>query len=261
MVGRVRLAGAVAALLLVGPGCSREQWNRLINPPGDGEPVATYTYTAKDTAEAELMALYLSGELHPPGRLTNPILHDLASIRSTYADSLDSVFTTESGPKTVVGVRIRFKPPWAADHIGIGFDDSTLQEVATGQYRAWDELNREFRMVEARRVISRWYTLRFDGRYHPRRLSERYAELPGVTSAYADYWAGDFSTIYPLERNGSMTYAFRWGGGDCPAGCTEQAYWYFVMEGSTPRYVRCSDTPCWAQIQENRDRFRREWGQ
>ena len=41
---------------------------------------------------------------------------------------------------------------------------------------------------------------------------------------------GDGSFVYAFEQESGFALAFRRGGGDCPAGCTENEYWYFVTD-------------------------------
>lgn len=43
---------------------------------------------------------------------------------------------------------------------------------------------------------------------------------------------GDGSFIYAFARETGFALAFKRGGGDCPAGCTENEYWYFAMDAA-----------------------------
>ncbi len=41
---------------------------------------------------------------------------------------------------------------------------------------------------------------------------------------------GDGSFIYAFAQPPGFALAFKRGGGDCPAGCTENEYWYFATD-------------------------------
>jgi hypothetical protein len=59
-------------------------------------------------------------------------------------------------------------------------------------------------------------------------------ELADITSLY-DPWATTFdgSFIYAFGKDdGGFALAFKRGGGDCPAGCTLNEYWYFQTDES-----------------------------
>jgi hypothetical protein len=43
---------------------------------------------------------------------------------------------------------------------------------------------------------------------------------------------GDGSFIYAFANDTGFALAFKRGGGDCPAGCTENEYWYFLMDAA-----------------------------
>ncbi len=44
--------------------------------------------------------------------------------------------------------------------------------------------------------------------------------------------AGDGSAIHAFTPDGGFALAFKRGGGDCPAGCTEHEYWYFTTDAT-----------------------------
>jgi hypothetical protein len=49
---------------------------------------------------------------------------------------------------------------------------------------------------------------------------------------------GDGSYVYAFAGASGFALVFRRGGGDCPAGCTENEYWYFVTDDTcTARQV------------------------
>lgn len=179
----------------------------------------SHHYTAEDIMEAKVIALCLSEDITAPDGLCHRVLKDLADIRSSCGDNFTQINT------------IRFRAPWVPSCIIIGFESGISRLVANGQYNAWDELNKQYQVSEInlRSIEYNWVVLSFKGQLHPRRLSELYAKLPGVKYAEPNGKIGDGSTIYPSSQTMSgLTYLFKNGEGDCPAGCTSNEYWYFV---------------------------------
>jgi hypothetical protein len=182
--------------------------------------------TPEDYVEAELIALCLSGELVAPDDIWDQVLRDLADIRSTHGDTFGSILS------------IRFSPPWIVGNLIIGFDSSTAQMVANGDYNAWNQLNESYQVTEidTRSIRYDWVLVHFKDRLHPRRLAEMYEVLPGVAYAEPNGIMGDRSNIYPRQTFRGITYLFREGWGDCPSGCIYNIYWYFVIEWNRPTF-------------------------
>jgi hypothetical protein len=209
--------------------------------------------TAEDNEEAELIALCLSGELVSPYSLSNQVLMDLANIRSAYGDKFEPI------------QRIRFGPPWVPGCLLVGFDSSTAEMVANGEYHAWDWLNIKYQVTEidTMDIRNNWIVLYFKDKLHPQRLSELYTVLPGITYAEPNGFYGDFSNVYPRQIMGGISYLFREGWGDCPCGCTNNRYWYFVVELNRHRFIGYwfpdEDPimpPWWEEAKRNIDQFR-----
>jgi hypothetical protein len=53
-------------------------------------------------------------------------------------------------------------------------------------------------------------------------------DVQRVYQPRAGRFGGDGSYVYAFAGPGGFALAFRRGGGDCPAGCTENEYWYFA---------------------------------
>jgi hypothetical protein len=177
--------------------------------------------------EAELISLCLSGELEAPKRLSKRVLNELATIRSTFGDEFEPI------------TRLVFTPPWLVSCLIVGFDSNSAEQVARGEYRAWDNLNRRFHVsrIDTHAIKFRAVTLYFEMVLHPRRLAEEYRSLPGVSYAEPNGLIGDFPNVYPRKTLGQLTYLFRHAQGDCPSGCIYSEYWYFVFSGSRPVFV------------------------
>lgn len=205
--------------------CSKSTKNENGNENTEPPPVE---FTPKENEEAELVALCLSGELVAPDSLYNQILSDLAAIRATFGDTFDVVN------------RIKFKPPWIAGCLVIGFDDTTAQQIPNGEYHAWDELNQQYQVTNIDTTLIHIVSaavLYFKGRLHPWRLAELYAALPAVRYTYPNVGFGDWPNIYARQIGEGITYLFRDAWGDCPSGCIYSEYWYFIFEGDQPVFI------------------------
>lgn len=175
--------------------------------------------TPEGDEEAELIALCLSGELSAPDDLYNRVLRDLAVIRVRFGDEYESIQS------------IRFRPPWVVGCIIMSFNDSTADEVANGEYHAWDELNQKYQVTEidTSSIRYKWIVLYFKDKLHPRRLSELYGALPGVRYAEPNHIFGDSPNVYPRQTRLGITYLFRNAWGDLPSGALCNEYWYFTV--------------------------------
>jgi hypothetical protein len=204
--------------------CSKSTRNEGCN--GDAE--VPIDFAPKENEEAELAALCLSGELVASDSLYNQILSDLAAIRAAFGDTFEAV------------VRVKFRPPWVAGCLIIGFDDTTAQQVVSGEYHAWDDLNKYYQITTIRTSLTPAYgaaVLYFHGRLHPYRLGGVYRGLPGVTYTEPNGLIGDSPNIYLRQTGRAITYLFRDAWGDCPSGCIDSEYWYFAVEDGQPVFL------------------------
>ena len=210
--------------------------------------------TPKDNAEAELIALCLSGNLVAPDSLYKQVLSHLATIRSTFGNNYECLN------------RITFVPPWRVGRLIIGLDDTTAQKVANAEYQAWDELNKKYQVTKINTGLLEFIgstVLYFKGRLHPCRLAELYADLPGVRHAEPNGRIGDSPNIYPRQTGDGITYLFRDAWGDCPSGCIYSEYWYFVFEEKQPILIGHwaphedpQEPDWWNEAKENIEQFR-----
>jgi hypothetical protein len=209
--------------------------------------------TPKADEEAELIALCLSGGLVAPDGLYEQVRRDLAAIRSTFGDSYESV------------AKINFRTPWLPGCLVMAFDDTTEQRVLSGEYHAWDVLNKKLELATLDTLFLRRYgfsVLYFEGRLHPYRLSELYGVLPGVRYAFPNHLAGDRPNVYARHDVYGSTYLFRKAWGDCPSGCIYSEYWYFRVDDNWPMFVghwvphEDPNVPeWWEEARVNRDEY------
>jgi hypothetical protein len=206
----------VMLIWVISLGCSDSTTCPELKPPFD-----------EMSQEAKLIALCLSGELRPPYSLTRHVEGDLAAIRTTFGEEYSIVED------------ISFLPPWLASCIIVGFDEATAQMVRDDQYDAWDALNEEYGLADIDKALLSIgaVVLHFEGVMHPHHLTEIYSQLPGTRYVEPNWYRGDWRNIYPRLAGRNITYLFRDAWGDCPAGCTGQAFWYFTFDGKRPILV------------------------
>lgn len=216
---RIMFALALTALLALA--CSDSNLMR----PGGG----SLNVTPKDNAEAELAALWLSGELIAPENLYETIMDDLDTIRTEYADS-----TTLAS--------IEFTPPWVPSELLLGLTAEGKRKVQAGDYPELEALNRRYRATEVDTSSSLWRNygaarIEFSGRKHPGVLAGGYGALDDVMWVEPNWLVGDWSCVYPWQIDGGMSYLFRYAWGDCPAGCIHSIFWYFRVIDGNIEYV------------------------
>jgi hypothetical protein len=182
--------------------------------------------TPRENREAEEAALWLSDSLVAPEWLYNAILNDLAAIRAEYRDSIPQV-------------NITFIPPWVSGKIWVSVTDEAKEKIRRGQYHELDSLNSVFHLTEIDTSfrIGNFVYLTFEGRFHPERLAELYKQVSSIDYAGASRLIGDWSNVYPWVTLNGLSYLFREGWGDCPAGCIQSCYWYFKVTSSGIDYI------------------------
>lgn len=63
-------------------------------------------------------------------------------------------------------------------------------------------------------------------------VHEGWPAVKDIQRIYSDQQLGDGSFIYAFVAADGFDLAFKRGGGDCPAGCTENEYWYFATDSA-----------------------------
>ncbi|HEX5132782.1 MAG TPA: hypothetical protein VFX92_09875 [Candidatus Krumholzibacteria bacterium] len=224
---RFRMLIPLAALALVAS-CGDE--DRATNPPPPQDQ-STIDDTPRENREAEVAALWMAGELFAPGKLYEELRDDLSAIRDEYLDSI---------PETA----IQFFPPWVVTQLIILPDNATWDKIRGGEPNPVDSLNVIFHAtgLDTLRFSWLWGLISYEGRLHPQRLAEIYAAQPGVIVAEPNGYGGDWDNMYPWKHDGHMTYLFRSGYGDCPAGCIFSDFWYFRRVDGHTEYVGAYST-------------------
>lgn len=189
---------------------------------GEHEPVfAPFTTTI---TEAKKIALFLSDNMTPPEDLSNSVLNELSLIRETYGSFYNQAYITYS-PDVEISTFILL------------FDTATFQQVLSGNYHAWDELNSTYNISEISHDSNYVILRSSDDFLNPYRLIELYSGLPGVAVAEPNYLCGDGPYIHVNSTENGRTYLFVNGWGDCPSGCIIHTYYYFKVLNSSPVFI------------------------
>ncbi len=171
--------------------------------------------TPRENREAEMAASVLSGQVMAPQYLYERVLGDLQKIREEFGDSL---------PVRNIG----FWPHWIASGITARIDSVTLADSTSGARRILDSLNAVYRCLSATKPYT-WWEFEFQGVLNPFALIEIYSNVPGMkVICPAINGPGDWSLFgLSSSKRGEIDYFFRYGFGDCPAGCIYSEIFYF----------------------------------
>ena len=191
-----RYLATLSFMALLGVGCGKGKGT-------ESEPTGLRLAPLPD-AEAEYMALWLSGEIEAPIDLYKRIQSDLKRIRG-------SSFNTANFDS------LSFTAPWQASMIIIGLDSAMYTRLANHESPLWDSLNTLYQAYIAPSEDGRTYFPHFPGRLNPERLSELYAQVPGVKYAQPNHvgrLGGWHKFVYPGQLGGdTLTYVFQRGHG------------------------------------------------
>ena len=204
--------------------------------------------------EAQLMALFLTGDLQPTESYVTDLRQDLQRIRNNVSSAFPEV------------LNIDFMPPWFPGRVSLGFIGEYVDSIRDVSYSEWDSLNDSFSVYRIHSFLdfgeSIYCDLFADSLLHPKRMAEQYYHLNGVDYASPSFWGGDRSNIYPLQYPSMRTYLVRFGDGDCESGCYLNKYWYFRVRNSSVEFIgywdATSNAPSpnwWNEAEQNIENF------
>ncbi len=234
----------------------------LITACDDSSPTKSkldISVSPMENEEAELAAMWLSGELVAPTYLYRKIKRELELIRSTWHDSIPEV-------------EIGFVPYVDPGFLVLGFEAETYISIRDSLYHEWDSLN-DFYNVERYSVssLSNSVYMRFKGRLNPNLLVDIYSNLPGGEYVHPSGKIGDNPFLLIYNARGKLKYFFRDAWGDCPAGCIYSTLNYFEVVNDSaahrgswyPDYpINFDDAPVWydtAKIAFESYRYHNSW--
>lgn len=167
--------------------------------------------------EAELAALWLSGELEPPPVLTAMIKQDLHDIRAKY------------GREILELNKIRFQHPDGEKELLIDFNQYGYNRYLKGTFDEWDSLNKRFNVAEikTRNSQTKSAKLILGRNYNLHRVSQLYLDLDDIVSCAPNgiISLNDPTTIYPWNTSEGRAYLFREGF------YMGSHFWYFKRVG------------------------------
>ena len=182
----------------------------------------------RDNEEAELMTLWLSGDIVAYSLDYNRVRDALNVLRQTYSDSIPQLDS------------IHFVYPDQESGIAVILSESATDELRVGSFVDWDSLNTLFQMETidtSQLATSRQVDLTFKGRLNPSLLAHYYMQLDGVTGTGFYPRTVDYSNLYPWTLGDNHTFLLRKAWGNCENECQNNHFWYFRVSGSNAVFV------------------------
>ncbi len=122
---------------------------------------------------------------------------------------------------------IHVLPSWVPGELMVRMTDEALAELQAGTFTGFDALFAEYPVVDLHFfTFIPWVHITFAEPLHPLNLAPLVLAVDGVTAAEPNGVAGDGPDI-TIAALGS--YTFRYGWGDCPAGCMYSHYWQVAI--------------------------------
>ncbi|MFZ5979119.1 MAG: hypothetical protein ACOYVF_00670 [Candidatus Zixiibacteriota bacterium] len=163
-----------------------------------GEP-----YTVNYVEDANKMALYYSGELHPPEHLVRQFDEELTLIRQTWGDSIPIV-------------NCRFMLPWSVGYLYMRFDDTAFATLENGVNPAWEELNDKLGVRYSilfggsDGLIPNWVGVYSREYMNPLKLGEYYIEFPGINLIETSVMPLPYAKLFVRSQtNNEVNYYFK----------------------------------------------------
>lgn len=210
-----RRALPIASILLVAA-CGGDSSAAPIECGDDLATDEELALTPRDDLNLEQLAIVATGRVLAGQEQYDRVVRDVDAIREARPDLQEIGFLPAFGEEIIVRA-----------------DETTIAEMEASRYEAWDCLNRRFGVTEMTFGTDGAGTpdrvrLELDGVYYTPLLAERYAELPNVLQASSEGVIGDGSTICVTSGESDWHYVVDEGSGDCPLGCIDHDYSYFV---------------------------------
>ncbi len=189
--------------------------------------------------EAQVMAIFYSGEMRPPEDLTRQISHELTLLRDTWQDSIPDV-------------NIPFMPPWTIGLVRMNVDDTAFSDIITGDNRRWDSLCDYLGVSYYHYIpsIGTYVATRSkDVPLNPLRLAPYFVGFPGIGSISTEGGPLLWRYLVRLDDNGTIEYFTR----SCCHPDIFYTYHYFVIEHDRALLIdrHCECHPAFDSILRN----------
>lgn len=208
-------------VLFAGVACGGAAGDETAHPEQEARAVCTpleeLALSPRPDAEAEQLAFLAAGTLTAPTDVYARVHGDLAAIRAQVPE--------------LGAIVARLK----TSELGMGVDEVGFAAMNAGTYDAWDCANARYGSTgwegSTSSAIPATNSVKI-------RFGERRLNIPLIVDAYASLphritWigppksAGDGNDVCAAKNDGTYSYVFKKGEGDCPDGCTEETYWGF----------------------------------
>lgn len=190
---------------------------KAMSPATPEEP--DFSLTPMENEEAEEAAIQLSGELIAPVPLYNRIRRELELIRLTWQDSIQFV-------------NLKFELLSDPSKLNVRLTREAYDSIVASRYHYWDSLNEFYRIESKELILINSYILmklNFYGRLNSIVLGKAYSGLPGFMNVETIAFGTDRSMVWLLKEEDVIKYFFRYGYGDCQAGCVYSDIYYFTV--------------------------------
>ena len=181
------------------------------------QPAASIESKSWEDQEAEMMALWFSGELVAPTGLNDTIKAELAMIRSQWADSLsfwdDSLYSSSSQFYKNEYRSVRFTPPWFPGQIKLRAKEKLARKILDSSLAGFCDLMRELYIdewsLDSLRK-NRWYRFMKSSReLNSKVMATRFNELTRTKIASPDYiWIPEPNILRRVD-SGRTEYFWR----------------------------------------------------
>ena len=190
-------------------------------PPIPREAVVLTHQILQDEDDALLVDMARRDEL------AHEIGHVLSRIREAYPDVADIT----ARERYASGVLLIGLEPELFTIVSALLEDQTGPVVLHTGYAEFDSLNEQLGLSEVVEVFpsSGIVTLYFNDYLNVPAAAATYATLEGVEFAEPNAYVGDGSDIDAAQSEGRWYVVVRRAWGDCPAGCTNEELYFFIV--------------------------------
>jgi hypothetical protein len=217
------------AFVMVFASCSDS--GNPVKPDPTDRIKAMIAQTPRADTEAELAALWLSGEFVVSESLYVEMRDALKAVRTTYGSLSPRIHD------------IQFTHWWGMRRIQPLLSTQGMSDYRAGRHHDLDSLTE---LLNGETIDTSTFSynesfevkIQFAGILNIDSVEEMYESLAPVSGIDHYTPIGDGPNLYPWRlSDGRLTLLFRDAWGDCMSGCIHNHFWYFRMSGDSVEYV------------------------
>jgi len=186
------------------------------------------SHSPRADREAELMALWLGGEVVAHDTLYEKLKNAAALVRNTFRDIVPYLDSMEFGYY------------YRDSYLEILMSPDSVEALHSGTYHEWDQLNELYRIADIDTTLlsqNRVVVLTFEGRLSPLFLGSLYMKLRGTGwMILSPIRFGDYGNFYPWITDDGCRFLLRKAWRDCNVECRANHFWYFGVTESGAEY-------------------------